>query len=334
MTEVLTSKHLYLNGITGFPDKKEYAPQIIYTSEMEEHTEKDSHYTGLNVHNGQRKLLVSEVQLLTRVYDSIPKTTPLLCVYAGAFPCLHLTQLLVNFPHTFFLLIDPAFQLTNHLHVWPGDRVVLCKSFFDVDEAKAVKNWVKGSQDHHIHRALNQLKLPYGMNHNNNLVFISDVRRDAVNRYIIDEEMTEQAMWFHTMDAKAGLVKFRLPYGDATFMEEYADRGYKYDYMKGIVYLPIWGRKSTTECRLYVERGCGNDTYYPIELEKSMAGFNTTNRCARFSVNRKTYKSFDEAAETLVLYQYSYTMGREWKWWDWPHPPVLSEICPYAFCIN
>jgi hypothetical protein len=309
----LTSDHLcLLHGVNGFPEQKKYAPQNSDTT---------GNSTNMNVHNGQRKLLISEVQLLTRVYDYMDdKKTPLLCVYAGAYPCLHLTQLLVNFPDTFFVLIDPAFQASSRQASWSRDRVVLCSTLFDDESATAVKNWTKGKTGHYIHKALNTLQFPAGMQHNDNLVFVSDIRRDARNDAIIATEMTDQARWFRLMNAKTGLMKFRLPYVTSEFKEA---GKFNYDYMKGTVYLPIWGRKSTTECRLYVERGCVDDTYFPIEIEKSMSGFNVIERRKNFSVDGKTYETFDKAAEILVLSEFCKTMNKgQWKWCNNRFNPV------------
>ena len=309
----LTSDHLCLYGVDDFPEKKEYKPQLTDANGLKVRVVKDPNYTGSNVWDGQRKLLISEVQLLTRVYDSMAdKKTPVLCVYAGAYPCLHLTQLLVNFPDTFFVLIDPAFNASSRLSAWPRERVALCRAYFDDESAEAVKTWVKGKTDHLIHRALNTLKFPEGMQHSN-LVFVSDIRKEAEKDDVIATEMNEQASWFHIMDAKAGLMKFRMPYVTPAFL---FSNKYNHNYMNGTVYLPIWGRKSTTECRLYVERGCITDTYYPIEIEKSMAGFNVIERRKYFSVKGIDYKTFDEAAETLVLSEFYKTMNAVWNWYD------------------
>ncbi|KAJ1464920.1 hypothetical protein T484DRAFT_1596715, partial [Baffinella frigidus] len=70
------------------------------------------------------------------------------------------------------------------------------------------------------------------------------------NDNVIETEMTEQSAWFHIMEAKTGLMKFRMPYVNPAYL---ASKTQNYEYMDGTVYLPIWGRRSTTECRLIVK---------------------------------------------------------------------------------
>jgi hypothetical protein len=316
LTMYLTEEHLILKRLTGFPEARDYKPQISYSNkislrEREKLQNVDPNYTGNNVHNGQRKLLISEVQLLTNVYkDVFRKETSVLCVYAGAYPCLHLTQLLHNFPNTYFLLVDPAFRDRDHLREWPSERVQLCSAFFNNDAATAVVTWKKGLVGDEIHECLNRLDFP-GEIYSDNIVFISDIRKEAENDTMIATEMEEQKEWFNILQAKAGLMKFRLPYVTPEFLNK---ESHVYKYMEGIIYLPVWGRRSTTECRLYVEQGCNDDDYFPKEIERSMAGFNVTERKKSWLVGDVQYSTFDEAAEAVILSQFETTMGRKWNY--------------------
>ena len=76
------------------------------------------------------------------------------------------------------------------------------------------------------------------------------------------------------------------------------------EYLAGDVYLPIFGPKSTTECRLFIKRGCGTELYEPLLHERKMAGFNQYDRRMQYNFDRQTYDSFDQAAQAVVFYNY------------------------------
>jgi hypothetical protein len=95
-------------------------------------------------HWGQRKLMLSEVEFLTRFYDH---DTTHLVVYAGAAPGCHTTHLAQMFPKCNFILVDPAdFKVNGAPDVrvtsmtpseietaaeWPSAlRIILVKDFF------------------------------------------------------------------------------------------------------------------------------------------------------------------------------------------------------------
>ena len=82
------------------------------------------------VHWGQRKLLLSEIEFLTR-YSQDGMTV----VYAGAAPGTHISYLSELFPSLRFVLVDPA-----DFHCYPTDRIVVLEEFF-TDE---VSRWVLG----------------------------------------------------------------------------------------------------------------------------------------------------------------------------------------------
>jgi hypothetical protein len=65
-----------------------------------------------NCHIGQRKLLLNEIEFLTRY----AKGGPSIMCYVGAAPCEHLTILLAMFPEMRFLLVDPNFCIIDTPH--------------------------------------------------------------------------------------------------------------------------------------------------------------------------------------------------------------------------
>lgn len=63
-----------------------------------------------NRHHGQRKLFVTELNLLCEIVShkaKINNTKDILFVYAGAAPCMHIGYIMDLFPQVKFLLIDP-----------------------------------------------------------------------------------------------------------------------------------------------------------------------------------------------------------------------------------
>lgn len=73
-----------------------------------------------NMHNGQLKLLLTEIQFLTKVLPT--SSSDAFIVYAGSSPSHKLVILLKMFPGVKFLLVDP----NEHMLMWPSytDRVI------------------------------------------------------------------------------------------------------------------------------------------------------------------------------------------------------------------
>ena len=138
----LTHEHLMLGNVEEFPCQIQYASQ------------KDGVYsTSQNIHAGQRKLLMSEIQFMTRVhiersqrYRYIQADSPFLCIYAGACPCTHLDMLMEMFPNVCFVLVDPAFSKLHHaqqVRRWDPRRVVVWNNNFNSTTVKIINAWRK-----------------------------------------------------------------------------------------------------------------------------------------------------------------------------------------------
>jgi hypothetical protein len=318
----LTDDHLILGNVDNFPCETEYKPQ---SSKVYSTTE--------NAHAGQRKLLMSEIQFMTRVhtsragrYHDINPDASFLCVYAGACPCTHLDQLMAMFPNVLFVLVDPAFdkpENKRHVRNWPKNRVVVWKEKFNTDIIDIINTWCqlqpfknRNMQFEHIpstyrpyFQDLNNLQL-VDWDHREDLLFISDIRLSAREEAGIAADMDHQALWFRQLQATYGLLKFRLPYVTEQWMANYRIHNYKREYLKGDVYMPIWGPRSTTECRLFVERGCAMSSYDPVLHERQFAGFNRYDRKMQYRYRNKCCNSFDEAATESVKFDYRNYVSR------------------------
>jgi hypothetical protein len=281
----LTQKHLIVGAVDGFPVKRDYHPQ-----------DGTSYSTKHNVHNGQEKLLLAEIEFLTRVHiESRHKTpVPMLCVYTGAYPCKHMSRLLRMFPNVYFLLVDPRF-LQIHLK-WNSKRVAVCPYAFDNHTVHAINMWrYQSIGTHWVQAKLDSLGIDRLQVCDETLLFMSDIRANAFDEDSIRRDMQLQANWFRGLNATAGLLKFRLP-----FCKHVLDTA-TVQYLDGVLYMPIYGPPSTTECRLYVVKGCGDKIYNIIQHERLMAGFEGGERHHPYQFGNKLFPSFDTAAEAVVL---------------------------------
>jgi hypothetical protein len=169
------------------------------------------------LHWGQRKLMMSEIEFLTRGYFSECKV-----IYAGAAPALHIPFLSKLFPLVTFELYDPEKFLIEET-----EKIKLHNEFFTDDTAKQYAG--------------------------QNVLFISDIRNSEMCEYFKDKNLVEdlvkkdmesQKRWTKIMKPILAMLKFRLPWEDGTTR-----------YLKGKIYLPIWGPQTTTETRLICEGG-------------------------------------------------------------------------------
>ena len=235
-------------------------------------------------HHGQRKLFMAELEFLTK---SIHNTQiPYTVIYAGAAPGTHIPLLLHMFPNTQFILYDPR---RFRLHC-PSDtchRLEIHQALFDNTDAHDLHERYKHELDQ--------------------VLFISDIRstkpRDSDNEPRILQDMQKQMEWHRVIRPYKSLFKFRLPYPDKT------DQSNPITYIQGTIQLPIWGRLSTTECRLVVNRDAQDTTYNYKTYEQQMFYFNTVIRYIDYQLDipelATIYRNnYDDAAELLVILRY------------------------------
>eukprot|EP01117_Protostelium_nocturnum_P014763 TRINITY_DN5650_c0_g1_i3.p1 TRINITY_DN5650_c0_g1~~TRINITY_DN5650_c0_g1_i3.p1 ORF type:complete len:557 (+),score=125.51 TRINITY_DN5650_c0_g1_i3:342-2012(+) len=221
-------------------------------------------------HWGQRKLLMSEIEFIS-LYGQIGSTI----VYAGAAPGTHIKFMSEElFPDCKFVLVDPA-----DFDVKPTERIEVIQDFY-TDEL-ANKYSKKNGYD--------------------KLLFVSDIRsmsaemtdKEKEERVIIDMKCQED--WHNLMEPNATMLKFRLPYHQGKTM-----------YLKGRIFFPIWGGRTTTETRLVATTNERHE-YDNIEYEELMFHHNTTVRTQYYDHDIKGEgldHCFDCASEIFVLGQY------------------------------
>ena len=230
-------------------------------------------------HWGQKKLLLSEIQFLTKVCQKLNTKSlkDYAVVYAGAAPGFHFPILYNLFPELIWLLYDPA-RFSKEAHMHPQKQKVKIFNQFFTDETIA-------------HAKQNS--------ENRKILFISDIRLSPDEEAVM-KDMINQSKWGTDLEADYMLLKYKLPYDDDntklyktnTINDLQINSKYiknpdlKADdktflYLKGDVYIQLFAHIHSVELRLMVEKIDGKyelDTINYGEIEKKMFYFNTNLR--------------------------------------------------------
>lgn len=221
-------------------------------------------------HWGQRKLLLSEIELLTTFYEE--ESTVL---YAGAAPGTHTNFLSAAlFPDLRFVLIDPM-----DFDAWETSRIKIRKELFTDEIAREYAGCK---------------------------IFISDIRSTTVDKMEnadreeqVLNEMKMQHEWLKIMQPKAAMLKFCLPYDHEKYpIVKYAG---------GDIYLPIWGPRTTSETRLIVTNPNLEVAYDTEDYDNAMFHFNTVTRVTYYEHEQLAEgydHCYDCTAESFVLKAY------------------------------
>ena len=219
-----------------------------------------------NVHIGQRKLLMSEIQLLTEHYEKYPKIHPTM-MYVGAAPGSHLTLLSLMFPQVYFILYDGA-KFDPELKKYP--RVFQVHEgedgFVTTEKIKKLKDNINTK----------------------NLIFVSDIRLGDDDKEKFEQgvsrDMLLQQEWVQILKPLSSLLKFRMSY--------HMKAGDKLKYMKGKIFYQVWPKPQSGETRLLVERKDVNNIveYDFTDYEQTMFFHNKTERPYCYGVDNKFKK--------------------------------------------
>lgn len=181
-----------------------------------------------NVHIGQRKLLLSEIQLLTKWYKKY-SVHPIV-LYVGAAPGTHLLTLSSMFPSAYFVLYDGA-RFDQALYRYPN-----------IFELHGGRDGFVDTQT--IHKIKERFK------NFDNLILISDIRLGSEDRNAFEtgvtEDMRSQLDWMKILKPKMSLLKFRMSY--------HMKHGEKLKYNKGTLLYQVWPKGTSGEARLLAEQ--------------------------------------------------------------------------------
>lgn len=245
-------------------------------------------------HNGQRKLLLTEVQFLTTVQLDY---TVKYCIYAGAAPGNKTHFLSRLFPDIKFILIDPnKFELNvdnkSHRLKPHNDIVHICSAYptksnefinkklisMNVKEKKDVINLINTS-DYKIFIIEDFMDDKYAelFKQLGKTVFVSDIRSNTSENsgspLDIDIYWNTSMMynWINIIKPELSMLKIRMPFcHEKVDMSMYEDefktsKKYGIDFIedynnkqfkmsKAIFYLQAWSRPTSTEMRMYIEK--------------------------------------------------------------------------------
>lgn len=198
------------------------------------------------LHWGQLKLLLSEIEFLSKVLElhkSLGSKLDIYFVYAGAAPGDHAEYLHSLFPTVYFELYDP-----NKFVAKDGDRFKTHQQFFTDSDAR---QWAK-RQDIF-------------------LVFCSDIRSEPPTDENITRNMDMQLNWWKIMRPQLTMFKFRLLWKPG-----------KTVYPEGDIYLQIFPGPSSSETRLIVKQDAKLIDYDNIVYEEACFNHNVVNRSRRY----------------------------------------------------
>ena len=248
------------------------------------------------IHWGQRKLLLSEIEFLTKFGVSGATV-----VYAGAAPGTHTRYLIELFPELKFVLVDPApfsSKLTQ------GPRCLLRQELFTDDVAQQYAGRDKVLFICDIRSCNSAMRLP--------LLDCASVTSDQAlmnDQEVEDtvlEDMQAQQRWHDSIQPIKSMLKFRLPWTP----------GYT-EYLAGDVYCQAFGPITTTETRL-VPYGHERVMWDNKKYEEQLFHFNTVTRVARYAhsmpVGRPGYGldyCYDCRSEVEILSEYLHKYNPE-----------------------
>lgn len=267
-------------------------------------------------HWGQRKLLLSEIEFITKYYDKAK-----IVVYAGAAPGTHILCLAQLFPKLKFVLVDPR-PFSSHIVKAAKDStfggssrasIELRPGYFDDELAKeyAREEGVLFISD--VRTSDDKVK-GSAEGHGTTAVMDQETKLAYPTQQYVENDMELQQRWHVTIQPVASSFKFRLPWADGMTR-----------YLKGNISLPVWGPVTTTESRLFVESAKadaenGNidaqlegqlTTYDNRKYERQMFYFNTHRRVAKYKHDyMEFYKCscFDCTSEATILANYLSTV--------------------------
>jgi len=226
-------------------------------------------------HWGQKKLLLSEIQFLTKVCQKLNTKSlkDYAVVYVGAAPGLHFPILYNLFPELIWLLYDPA-RFSKEASMHPQKQRLKIFNQFFTDET--IKHAKQNSE-------------------NRKILFISDIRLSPDEEAVM-KDMISQAKWGTDLEADYMLLKYKLPYDDENTIlyktntiddlqinpKHIINPNLKADdktllYLKGDIYIQLFAHIHSIELRLMVEKVNGKyelDIVKYSEIEKKMFYFN------------------------------------------------------------
>lgn len=246
-------------------------------------------------HRGQRKLLISEMEMLN-LYISYNDSV---VVYAGASPGHHINYLIQRYPNiVHWILIDPRPSAVK-----TTDGAV---TIYDLKNQEKTKVPVTIIQEFFTDEIATKIRSSF----TSNIIFISDIRHLEGSETFEEKEesiridMENQSKWIKILNPIVSLLKFRLPF----HLDEFTS------YYDGIRFFQTWGGVTTSESRLLVSDYTKTRWYDNMTYSDVMSYFNNIGRVSYFDQDLGQYENefrslgydhcFDCSSELFVLETY------------------------------
>jgi hypothetical protein len=190
---------------------REDLPELAYNDR--------NHTLITNVHQGQRKLLMAEMEFLNRFYNPDKKT---LILYIGAGPGDHIPLLADFYPEADYDLWDPV-----RFNIAETDTMHIFNDYFTDNSARFYKNWYEDYDE---------------------LLMISDIRTpkepgdtfDSFENKVF-ENMEMQRRWIEIIEPTMVTLKFRIPFNKESI-----------DYLDGEIFIQPWAPIKSAETRIII----------------------------------------------------------------------------------
>jgi hypothetical protein len=251
----------------------------------------------LNLHHGQRKLFVSELQCLNLLLKSYDE--PAVVVYAGSAPGYKMPMLSTLFPNVHFHLIDPSpFGFHGR------DEMIHTYNMYFTDELAL--SW-KGKCD----------------------IFISDIRIGVTLasdeswspefEEQVAKDMAMQDTWTRLIEPKKGaMLKFRPPYIDE-------NTELVIPYVKGKPLWQTWPSRSSTETRLIVVSADATIDALPMDFDVKRY----QDACAHHNMVVRpwaTFKIVDDSVYSVPGYDRCFDCMNEARAWKMYNDSVILSM--------
>ena len=254
----------------------------------------NNHIPNINVHMGQRKLFLSELQFLV---DNAYSTVSSVVVYAGAAPGNHTKFLASLFPNIKFILVDPAKFIVKGEYLQTVDDHPM-----DLARTKEiVKTAMKGTKQIYIINDFFTSILAEELREYS-ILFISDIRTNSdASEFPKDSDLVwnyaQQYIWIKLMNPIMAMTKFRHPFyltKNPEYTElmltdlkiakdlgiDFADNFNKKKlvFFDGVINLQAFAGKNSTETRLVTDCRKLRDYSGPEEYEAKLFYYNKIER--------------------------------------------------------
>lgn len=279
-------------GSPSIPISDDLPIDILNLNDQQRQRDYDPNEWTSAVHWGQRKLLISEIELLVEVLredfrradearqrgitsgDIITNAgRGFTLVYVGAAPGSHIPYLLSLFANITDLRIH-LWDRPSRFDVQEDTSIPVDRRLIRVVPPEFADPAMTGDTEGFFTDVVARNYLQrYGTN--NKLIFVSDIR-DRASEEAVHRDMVLQRGWVETLQPYASQLKFRLPFsGDNT-----------YEYLAGQVYTQAWSRIKSTEARLLSFRPFRSQLYNVNDYDRQMSYFNVITRMSSYDIGR------------------------------------------------